>query len=905
MSKVQKIGLSLFAVFVLILVLIPVVAKQVAISQLKKMGVETVEIDNVDFNPFLLRAAVEGLRIGEESAHHLFVDSIEADISWTRLVTGVPVVEELLVSGLDLQLEQRDSGIYLGIPIEPSTEAEEEAEEEPTEEGLPDFGVDWVKLSDAKIRFIQDPLDVAVELEELTVEHLYSNDQQDTLLKLSGAVNGGELDLSLKTQPLNMPLRADIQLDLEGFPINSVAAVVPKELTLKSGTLDIHDQYDIVVHEAGNIELHRQGVTKVDQLALEYMLEGERYTLDDFGIVIDAKVNETLDAEGKPGPLTFDGKITQTTLDVTIPKPLLNVKHQGVWFEGNVSLNPENIEESLQVAGKFGIEQLLSSIPKQLEEQEGRGEITLSKMGSLEISGIEVKGFNDIKASGVVLAELSSLQHENVESIMLYLEKLQVNELALQNQNQLTIAEVEFNHLKNVIHRDPQGRVIHVEPVVTHFSATKEQKTGGANSQGEASVQDTEETEATGEDNAAVKQEVASKGDFQFDIGLVKFTGDSVIDIRDEAVKPALVQHILLNNVEVSDIHSHGDLQGMKLNFLATINDYSKISVQGGANPFGDKIDADIKVLVEHVDLTPLSPYVSQQTGYNIQSGALSLDTKVLIVKDQINIEKNTIKLNKIVLKPDDQEKLDQLTKELTMPLDYALNILRDKKGNVKLNVPIKGDVNNPDFSINHVMRIAMGKALKMASVSYLKNFLQPYGTMITVAQAAGNYATRVTIDPVKFNQGDAAITEDAQTYLSKVSTLLGDKDGLQVAVCGVATFQDWRYLQQMAQQEAAAKSEQESSKKQKKKKNEPTQAEPQAVVPIIASIDALSKEEKQAFVESHKNDEEMIALARERGKRVKAYLVEKKINAKRLVPCNPSVDFSKDEAAPRVELSI
>lgn len=919
MSKGQKIGLSLFVVLALLLVLIPVVAKQIALSQIKKMGVETVAIDNVDFNPFLLTAAVEGLRIGDESSHHLFVDKIEADVSWLRLFSGVPVVESLLVSGVDLQVEQRDSGIYLGIPIEPSTEVEEEPKEEETDKGLPDFGVDWVQLSDAKIRFIQDPLDVEVALDDVDLEHLYSNDQQDTLLKLNGAINGGKVALTVKSQPLNKPLKADVQLDIEGFPINSLAAVTPKELSLKSGTLDTDYQIKVVMNENGSIELNHQGVTKVDQLALEYDLKGEHYKVADFGLQVDGELTASLDPESKPGPVTYKGKITQTVLDATLPSPKLNIKHQGVWFDGGVSLEPENVEESLQVAGQFGVDDLTSTIPKQAnengeengEEDKEQNEITLSKLGHLEISGIAVKGINDISASELVLADLTSLQHENLESVMLYLGKLQVKDFSLRNQNQLTIADVEFNHLKNAIQRDAKGQLVHVEPVANHFSSKNEKATA------KDAVQETaptaqnepvlkgEESKESEPNTETAEANQRQKGDFNFDIGLVKFTGDSEINIRDEAVKPALVQHILLNNVEVSDIHSQGDLQGMKLNLLATINDYSKVTVTGSANPFADKMDADIKVLVEQVDLTPLSPYVSQQTGYNIQSGALSLDTKVVIVKDQLDIEKNTIKLNKIVLKPDDQEKLDQLTKELTMPLDYALNILRDKKGNVKLNVPIKGDVNNPDFSVNHVMRIAMGKALKMASVSYLKNFLQPYGTLITVAQTAGNYATRVTIDPVKFDQGQAGISDDAKAYLGKVSDLLSDKDGLQVAVCGVATFQDWRYLQeQLAADQASQQSSQESSK-DKDQKASKSPAESPVAVPIITSIDALSKEEKQAFIESHKKDEALINLARERGKLVKDYLVERKIGAKRLVPCNPSVDFSNDTAQPRVELSI
>jgi len=52
----------------------------------------------------------------------------------------------------------------------------------------------------------------------------------------------------------------------------------------------------------------------------------------------------------------------------------------------------------------------------------------------------------------------------------------------------------------------------------------------------------------------------------------------------------------------------------------------------------------------------------------------------------------NDINLKNIKLMPDDQDKIDQLSKQLTMPLDTALSILRDKNNDINLSIPVQGD---------------------------------------------------------------------------------------------------------------------------------------------------------------------------------------------------------------------
>ena len=127
-------------------------------------------------------------------------------------------------------------------------------------------------------------------------------------------------------------------------------------------------------------------------------------------------------------------------------------------------------------------------------------------------------------------------------------------------------------------------------------------------------------------------------------------------------------------------------------------------------------------------------------------------------------------------LDPSDPDRMQALTKRLSMPLPSALDLLRNKNGQIELDVPIKGRLEDPDFDVSDAINQALGSAMKTGVFAYLKYALQPYGTLISLASMAGEAATRVRLDPVTYDPGSTEPRADLPAYLGKVAALLGDK---------------------------------------------------------------------------------------------------------------------------------
>jgi outer membrane protein OmpA-like peptidoglycan-associated protein len=144
-----------------------------------------------------------------------------------------------------------------------------------------------------------------------------------------------------------------------------------------------------------------------------------------------------------------------------------------------------------------------------------------------------------------------------------------------------------------------------------------------------------------------------------------------------------------------------------------------------------------------------------------------------------------------------------------------------------------------------------------MASVSYLKLLLQPYGSLITVIQMAGKAAGRIQLDPVTFAAGSAELSAEATPYLTQVSKLL-EKKSIHMQLCGFATMED---------------------------------------------LTALSKGKENVIPPA--GHPALEALAKQRAESIKSELVNNHgVLSKQLFVCHPELDRTA-QASPRAELSI
>ena len=123
------------------------------------------------------------------------------------------------------------------------------------------------------------------------------------------------------------------------------------------------------------------------------------------------------------------------------------------------------------------------------------------------------------------------------------------------------------------------------------------------------------------------------------------------------------------------------------------------------------------------------------------------------------------------------------------MPLDTALNMVRDGDDNIALNgITLKGDLNAPGISVRQLLRKSVSKALLAGSMTYFKFALQPYGAVFMAAEAIGKQAGKVSLEPLKMQPRTTEVEVENVDYLDRLKDLMEQRPKIHLAICGEAS---------------------------------------------------------------------------------------------------------------------
>ncbi|MGH8355769.1 MAG: DUF748 domain-containing protein, partial [Pseudomonas sp.] len=124
------------------------------------------------------------------------------------------------------------------------------------------------------------------------------------------------------------------------------------------------------------------------------------------------------------------------------------------------------------------------------------------------------------------------------------------------------------------------------------------------------------------------------------------------------------------------------------------VDRYAPVSIKGRLNPFDPLESLDIATRFQRVELTTLTPYSGKFAGYRIRKGRLNLDLHYRIEKGQLTAE-NKVLVEQLQL----GEKVDS-PDAVDLPIRLAVALLKDSEGKIAIELPVSGNLNDPQFSV-------------------------------------------------------------------------------------------------------------------------------------------------------------------------------------------------------------
>jgi hypothetical protein len=202
----------------------------------------------------------------------------------------------------------------------------------------------------------------------------------------------------------------------------------------------------------------------------------------------------------------------------------------------------------------------------------------------------------------------------------------------------------------------------------------------------------------------------AQKTEKLIKIDVVTFQGGT-INFSDRHIQPNYSSSFLEVGGKVSGLSSEEN-KFADVDLRGKLENYAPLEITGKINPLRDDLFVDLKIDFKNMDLSPVNPYSGRYLGYTIQKGGLSLNLQYLIVKKKLD-SKNNIFLDQFTL--GDRVESPDATK---LPVRLAIALLKNRKGEIDLNLPISGYIDDPKFSIGRIIIKILTNLLAKAATS-------------------------------------------------------------------------------------------------------------------------------------------------------------------------------------------
>ncbi len=266
-------------------------------------------------------------------------------------------------------------------------------------------------------------------------------------------------------------------------------------------------------------------------------------------------------------------------------------------------------------------------------------------------------------------------------------------------------------------------------------------------------------------------------------------TGESGAHVGDISTAPAMRYDIRAIRLKQGQVHfaDHSirpefvvdvnSLNGNLLGISNAPNRYATLALDGRVGRVGSlrgrgqiafanpRENHDVTLLFRNIPLRSTNPYVMTFAGYQIDDGSIDADLRYVTRAGKLE-GKNRFVIRQIRLgaeAPDYQG--------ARLPLGLAVALLEDSSGMIDVNIPVQGDVNDPEFGVGHLV----WQAVKTVLNNVVTAPFRVLGTILGIEN----------MDAVVFIPGESGLSPNEQDKLDKIAAALAKRPGSRIVVHG------------------------------------------------------------------------------------------------------------------------
>lgn len=190
------------------------------------------------------------------------------------------------------------------------------------------------------------------------------------------------------------------------------------------------------------------------------------------------------------------------------------------------------------------------------------------------------------------------------------------------------------------------------------------------------------------------------------------------------------------------------------------------VEVKAKLNPLAAKKYLDLKAEIRGVDLTTLSTYSGKYAGYAIEKGKLSLFVVYKLENNLLSAE-NRVFLDQLTF----GDKVDS-PDATSLPVKLAVALLKNMRGEIDINLPVSGSLEDPQFSVGGVI-------VRVIVNLFVKAVTSPFALLGSL------FGGGEDLSQIEFAAGQSRLSPEALKKVEAMAKAMNDRPALKLEITG------------------------------------------------------------------------------------------------------------------------
>ena len=759
----------------------PPILKSILIKELSASLNRDVSIRKISINPLILRLKVEGITVSEKGSKERFfsLDQFEAGVGLT-IIKGNIALRRIHLKNPYVNIIRNEDGTYnFSDLLEKKTPQEPEPAKKSKP---PIFAVRGISIENGSVDFLDNPFKKKHTVREMNltipyISNILKEAKTDVQPVLSLKINDAPYEIHGKTKPFADSRETTFDINFDKVDIPFYLAYLPMKIPVKvtSGNLDVKAQLiyregvkdermlsltggvaitNLAVHDTSDKPLLilpalNIAINSIEPFAGKAHLANVSIQSPEINITRDkngalniapppekqagtpekktnVKAEETKKVEKKEGDSAF--QFLLDTLELTKGK----VTFQDNSLKDPVKLNVEQLEfkgENISLAkgskGKFSTSLVLNKKGTVNVEGDFGIDPPLTIQAKTTAKNIDIRPFEPYFTDTVRIAIVRGSAHANGELSVVGKEKespgihflgtVSITRFAfVDKENADELFSMESLYLRNINFENNPTRLIIKSVALNDFKAKiaiQADKT--INLQNIFVKEDVPAEPAApvgGKFGGPKKDDTKKERPPFVKIDAITLQAGT-IDFHDYSVEPNFSRELSEIGGKISGLSSEASTMA-DVELRGKYDHDAPLEIVGKINPLREDLFVDLKASFKDMELSPATPYSGKYVGYVIDKGKFSFDVQYFIENRKLD-SKNNIFIDQLTL--GDKVESPGATK---LPVKLAVALLKDRRGQIKLDIPVTGSLDDPQFSVWRIVIKVLVNLLSKAATA-------------------------------------------------------------------------------------------------------------------------------------------------------------------------------------------